>query len=364
MNFRRGVCIGVALAVAIAASMVPLRAATIMRTFQPEPTTWPAGSWFKWKTAFLQPDGRIVDNVNGDISHSEGQGYGMLLAVMANDPDAFASIWGWTRTKLMTRPDGLAAWRWDPAKTPKITDPNNASDGDLMIAWALTEAAERFSKSEYQHEAQRIATALDRAAGMRSGFGRVLLPGVDGFTIEHRATEGDGPVVNPSYWIFPALDRLSHTAPWVDWGGYRASGYTLLKATRFGTAGISTDWVSIKGGVAAPAIGFPPTFSYNAVRIPLYLAWGAHDSKDLLAPYVAHFTANGGKVFEYDVEKKANSREMSDPGYVAILSLAKCAFDGEPIPLGLRSVSFDRYYSSTLHMLALAAARLRFDKCL
>lgn len=357
-------CLALALAAAAAGGPVAARGEIPITALQAEPSTWQAGTWKQWKAAFLKPDGRVVDNGNGGISHSEGQGYGMLLAVMANDAPAFAAMWDWTRKELMRRPDGLASWKWDPDKTPHITDANNASDGDLLIAWALVEAAERFSRPDDLRAARQIVTALDKATGIRSSFGRVMLPGVDGFSVEHREKEGDGPVVNPSYWIFPALDRLARAAPSVDWEGYRGSGYTLLKAARFGGANLPTDWVSIKGGKATPASGFPPTFSYNAVRIPLYLAWGRREAKELLAPYVAHAASNGGKAFEYDVEKRANAAEMPDPGYVAIFSLAKCAFDGTPMPLGLRSVSFDRYYSATLHMLALATARLRFDKCL
>lgn len=354
----------IAIAMALACALVPARAQTALSAFQAEPSAWPAGTWGQWKSAFLKPEGRVIDNGNGGISHSEGQGYGMLLAVLANDPAAFDAIWRWTGKELFQRPDGLAAWKWDPAKTPHITDKNNASDGDLLIAWALMEAAERFSKPDYLREAQKISVALDKAVGIRSSFGRVMLPGVDGFSVEHRNKEDDGPVVNPSYWVFPALERLSHVAPAVDWDGYRASGYLLIRAARFGHAALSTDWVSIKGGRATPAAGFPPTFSYNAIRIPLYLAWARRDARELLAPYAAHYTGNGGKVFEYDVEKRANLVEMADPGYAAVMSLTKCVLDGTPMPLGLRSVSFDRYYPATLHMLALATARLRFDKCL
>jgi len=40
------------------------------------------------------------------ISHSEGQGYGMLLAVAADDRPTFDLLWGWTRAQLMLRNDG------------------------------------------------------------------------------------------------------------------------------------------------------------------------------------------------------------------------------------------------------------------
>ena len=342
----------------------PAQAQRSLFQLRAEPLAWPEGTWASWRAAFMTADGRVIDNANGDISHSEGQGYGMLLAVIAGDQRSFELLYGWTKTNLLVRPDGLAGWKWEPGKTPPLTDRNNASDGDLLIAWALAEAADRWGRQEYRNDAARIAIALNNATGIRSSFGRVMLPGVDGFTVEHRKTQEDGPVVNLSYWIFPAMERLATVAPRVDWDGFRASGLTLLKAARFGSARLPTEWLSIKEGRAVPARGFPPAFSYNAVRIPLYLAWSRRDSREELAPFVEFYTRNNRRVFEFDTEKSVNTAEMADPGYRAIFALAKCAVDGEPIPFGLRSVSFDRYYSATLQMLALAAARVRFDKCL
>ncbi len=49
--------------------------------------TIPAQAWAAYREKFLAPDGRIVDTGNGDISHSEGQGYGLLLSVAADDRD-------------------------------------------------------------------------------------------------------------------------------------------------------------------------------------------------------------------------------------------------------------------------------------
>ena len=331
------------------------------KSLRAEPDAWEPGTWQKYKDKFLQPDGRIVDDANGNISHSEGQGYGMLLAVMADDAIGFARIWGWTRKELMRRPDGLASWKWEADKTPNITDANNASDGDLLIAWALAEAADRWNQPAYLAEARRIAIALDKATGVRSGFGRVFLPGAAGFTAADRT---DGPVVNLSYWIFPAIDRLKSVVPGVDWDGYRASGYTLARAARFGQANLPTDWISITKDKAVPAEGFPPRFSYNAVRMPLYLAWAQNLNKQALMPYVTFNDGTNHNVQEYDVTTSSATSDMGGNGYKTVFALAKCAYDDTPIPLGLRSVSLDQYYPTTLHMLALGAARLRFGKCL
>src|SRR4051812_34398211 len=68
--------------------------------------------WAKFKARFGSVDGRIIDNVNGGVSHSEGQGWGMLFAVAFDDPDSFDRIYTWTKRTLRRPTDPLHAWRF------------------------------------------------------------------------------------------------------------------------------------------------------------------------------------------------------------------------------------------------------------
>ena len=74
-----------------------------------------ASLWAKYKTLFVQNNGRVIDNANGNISHSEGQGFAMIIAVGANDPVTFAKLWAFTRDNLAVRKDSLLAWKWTPS---------------------------------------------------------------------------------------------------------------------------------------------------------------------------------------------------------------------------------------------------------
>ncbi|MFN3397608.1 MAG: glycosyl hydrolase family 8, partial [Sulfurimicrobium sp.] len=65
-----------------------------------------------WKRAFLQPDGRVIDPGQMDASTSEGQGYGMILALAAGDQAGFDAMWDWTQRHLAVRDDTLLAWRY------------------------------------------------------------------------------------------------------------------------------------------------------------------------------------------------------------------------------------------------------------
>ena len=88
---------------------------------------------------------------------------------------------------------------------------NNASDGDILVAWALTEAAEQWKDLSYRIAARRIAVEVGRKVVInKTKYGPLLLPAVSGFASEDRT---DGPVVNLSYWVFPAFSRLPLVAP-------------------------------------------------------------------------------------------------------------------------------------------------------
>lgn len=320
--------------------------------------------WRAYKARFVTEAGRVVDTANGGVSHSEGQGYGMLLAVAAGDRAGFERIWGWTRANLMVRDDALAAWRWEPNARPAVADMNNASDGDILIAWALAEAAEAWGDVAHRVAARRIAVEVGRKLVLgRSPFGPLLLPGLAGFSAEERE---DGPVVNPSYWVFPALPRLALVAPEFDWAGLSRSGLDLLRAARFGSAQLPTEWVSAKGPQPRPADKVPAVFGYNAVRIPLYLAWAGVGEREHYAPFLALWAARErGGLPVVEVETGRRTEWMGEPGYASVAALTACAGAGAALPRDFAAGrAQENYYPATLHLLSLVAARMRHGSCL
>jgi endo-1,4-beta-D-glucanase Y len=317
--------------------------------------------WQAYKAAFLSEGGRIVDNANGNVSHSEGQGYGLLLAVAADDHAAFDAIWGWTRAQLMLRDDGLAAWKWDPAATPHVGDRNNATDGDLLIAWALGEAGARWSDQAYAAASLELARSIVKQATAVSPFGLVLKPGVSGFDAKARE---DGPLVNLSYWVFPALARLDALHPDPVWQKLTRSGLDLISAARIGPAGLAPDWLSLAGDDPRPAEGFAPTFGYDAIRIPLYVAWAGVGRKSTLTSFAALWQDGAAAPSRIDVTSGKPVEAMADSGYRAIAALLRCARGGDRLPAELQASTVDRYYPTTLRMLVLIAARQRFPQCL
>jgi endo-1,4-beta-D-glucanase Y len=158
--------------------------------------------WESFKTRFIQPDGKLVDS-HSQLSHSEGQGYAMLLALAANDRAVFDNVWDWTRNNLKRDEDALLAWKWKPSEDGgAVDDANDAADADILVAWALHRAAKQWRDPAYDQAALPMARdILNKLVRDVGGF-TVLLPGLSGFE------KKDGITVNLSYWIFPAFQSL------------------------------------------------------------------------------------------------------------------------------------------------------------
>ncbi len=122
--------------------------------------------------------------------------------------------------------------------------------------------------------------------------------------------------------------------------------------------------MSLKYGIR-PAAAYPRRFGYDAVRVPLYLAWGApRDRARLSALAEAWAGARDQTPAVIDLDTGDAVEPLADGGYRAVAALLRCAAEGAPFPDELRTVQFDRYYPATLHMLCLAALRQRWPSCL
>jgi endoglucanase len=316
--------------------------------------------WAAYKARFLDESGRIVDTGNERCSHSEGQGYGMLLAVATGDRATFNAIWSWTKTHLLVRKDHLAAWKWASGGT-QAQDLNNASDGDILIAWALAEASDYWNDPAFLEAARGVtADILARAVTESDEYGPILSPGIHGFT------KGENRIVNLSYWVYPAFRRLAQVEPNYDWNKLTHSGLALLEKARFGSSQLPADWVSVSGDRLTLAEGFEARFGYDAIRIPLYMFWAFVATPQRLsgfvkawpidAPYI-HLAALGAG-------QKAQT-VLTEPGYRALAAIIYCAALRMAYPDDFyRFDPNQNYYPATLHLLAVIAAQTRGGACL
>ncbi|PYE23532.1 endoglucanase [Rhizobium sp. PP-CC-3A-592] len=326
------------------------------------PTDYIAGAWWLYKSAFVE-NGRVIDRSNGNVSHSEGQGYGMLIAVAADDREAFDTLWAWTRENLQVRGDALSAWRWSPDTAIPVADMNNASDGDLLIAWALSRAATRWREPALAVEARRILKDLTAKATVTDAtYGTLLLPAAQGFG---GSAEQPGIVVNLSYWVFPAIEELGLIDPSFPAADLVASGKALLERGRFGSSHLPADWLSLTGDHPQPAPAFAATFGYEAVRVPLYTAWFGGAPLSLLTGVQQRWNENGANVMHVmDLATATTMTAMPDPGYRAVSALLSCGLGRAGQASSMPPFEPTEYYPSTLHLLSIIAISERYASCL
>lgn len=311
----------------------------------PPPPAKSYGPWAAFAARFLAPEGRIVDSGNGGISHSEGQGYGMLLAEAAGNRAGFDRLWSWTSHTLSRADVRLFSWRFDPTAATPVADPNNAADGDILIAWALLRAAARWHVTEYAEQSAAIRSAIRQHLLRPIGGRTVLLPGLQGFETPGLLT------LNPSYYIWPALDAFAAADGGSAWGAVLRDGEQILGQARFGAHRLVTDWIEIDaGGSIKPARGHAPQFGFDAVRVPLYLAWSHR--RAALAPFRAFwgdYQARHASIPAWiDVTTGAQAPYPLSNGGMAVVDLT---LGRKP-----RSAQSADYYASALGATAMLAA--------
>ncbi|MGL6018628.1 MAG: glycosyl hydrolase family 8 [Gibbsiella quercinecans] len=304
--------------------------------------------WSTYKQRFLMADGRIVDTANKNVSHTEGQGFSMLLAVFNNDRQTFDKLWQWSNANLFRSDVGMYSWRYDPNSVPKVADKNTASDGDTLMAWALLLAGDKWHDSRYTQASEKLQAALIKHTVIKYAGYTVMLPGLSGFNQTTSVT------VNPSYFLFPAWQAFyqhSHLKVWKD---LDASALAMLGRMTFGQYRLPSDWVTLNAdGTLAPASKWPALFSYDAIRIPLYLRW-AHPGQAALAPYIQFWqqTPRNATPAWVNVLSGAKANYMMSPGQLAIrdFTMANTGAISDQLSQG------DDYYSSSLQLLAWWAA--------
>ena len=108
----------------------------------------------------------------GGDTVSEGQAYGMLLAVALGDEQRLRHLWSWTDEHLQ-RDDGLLAWRWADGG---IVDHEAATDADLLAAAALALAGDR-GDADLTADARLINDAVLAHEVVTLGTSPVLVAG-------------------------------------------------------------------------------------------------------------------------------------------------------------------------------------------
>jgi len=189
-------------------------------------------AYAKWKSDLVVSDGargflRVRrPNSSGavvDSSNSEGIGYGMLLAVYANDQNTFDNLWKYEQ--LFPDNHGLMNWYISPDGNT-VLGSGAATDADEDMAFALVMADKRWGGQG------SLSTTYLAAA--KTLIGLIWQYEVDA-SRNHVLTSGDqsdGSVINISYFApayYRAFGRVTNAA--ANWTLVIDTSYTVISAT-------------------------------------------------------------------------------------------------------------------------------------
>jgi endoglucanase len=297
--------------------------------------------WAAFRARFISPDGRVVDTGNHGVSHTEGQGWGLLVAVTGDDPAC-------TGANLRRPDDALHAWRYVPSQARPVDDLNNATDGDLFIAWALWRAAYRWGRADYALASRAIARDVLRLLVRQAGERTVLLPAAFGF--EHGANID----LNPSYYCFPALRELAEAMPSPVWSKLHDHGLAMISQGRFGRWQLPPDWLSVarRDGSLSPAAGWPARFSYDAIRVPLNLSWSRLLQPEVHESFVRYWHETSPLPAWVDL-RTGNLASYPAPAGIAAVAKIATSSAKTALPADFPSIGASTdYYSAALILLS------------
>ncbi len=258
---------------------------------------WPA--WQGFAEAFVQDDGRVVDWTADARTVSEGQGYALFFALVANDRARFQRILDWTVDNLAQSDlaHHLPSWLWGPdaQRRWRVLDVNSAADADLWIAYDLLEAGRLWKRSDYSSLGRAVLAQVAATEVVSYNKKSWLLPGPAGFT------SAGGVRLNPSYLppfllsYFAAVDRSG------PWAALLESFSTLLPD--IAPSGAVPDWLLLTPDGPRKDLQSDGRGSYDAVRIYLWAGIAANDApsthhwRHVLAPF-AEFIRQAGRLPE------------------------------------------------------------------
>jgi endoglucanase len=312
--------------------------------------------WAAYQRTFIAADGRVRDPSQNAASHSEGQGYGLLLAWMNDDRPAFDRIFRWTTDNLQVRRDALLAWSWGrrPNGAWSVIDYNNASDGDILVAYALLKAAKRWDHPPYREAGRRIVRDIRVHLALTVHGYQLIAPAYFGFNSEN------GHSFNTGYLVLPAFDEFARVDDEVFWRRVLEDSRSLLDQSTFSRLKLPADWVTLANRQATVDQARSPFFGYEAIRAPLYLAW--HDDRQRLAAFSDYlqFVERAGYLpRRVNLIDGTVAAEEAPAGFYAVMGRCAERLGWQALARTLSQKAAERvayesedYFSNTLYLLA------------
>lgn len=278
----------------------------------------PEADWEGLRGRFLASEGHMVPTERPTATESLFQAIGLLAALHAQDLPRFERILAWSVTVLRRPDDSLWAWRRDEARGAGLPDFNNSTHADLLAAWALVQAGERWRRADLRRVGVAMAQDVLARCLLPGDGPPLLMPGAGGFFNARRG------VLSPGGMVLPALAALAQAAPDRRWDAVRAEALSFLRRARFGPWQLPADWVEHDRttGRLSPATGWPPRFSVIAAGTVLHLCWAGLGQDPVVAAALAFWEDAGTVPAWTDVR---DARVAPTAGHVGLQALARLA---------------------------------------
>lgn len=270
---------------------------------------WPA--WERFRDTLISDNGRVIDRSDPrHITTSEGQSYALFFSLVADDRDTFQQLLDWTQNNLAKGDLGvtLPGWLWGRRENGdwNVLDTNSAADADLWLAYTLLEAGRLWQRRDYRVLGIRLAARIaDAEVAALPGFGKLLLPGREGFVAD------DAWRINPSYLPPQLLTRLSELGdPWPE---VSANAPRLLITSS--PQGLAPDWIQWSpGSTWTPDPENGSQGDYDAIRVYLWLGMLA-DGADQRQALLTHFAPMREIVRRHGVPERVDALNGEASGH-------------------------------------------------
>jgi oligosaccharide reducing-end xylanase len=315
----------------------------------------------------------MLDTGNDDV-RTEGQSYGMMIAVQLDKQDEFNRIWKWTKTYMYNEDGaykGYFAWHCSTDGS-KLAD-NPASDGEEWFVMALFFAAGRWGNGEgifdYEAEANAILHTMLHTEDDPLAFATNMFNADTKQVVFVPSKNRDGRFTDPSYHL-PQYYEL--WARWAKedndfWAEAATASRAFFKTAANPETGLMPNYATFKG---APQYSgdYGQFFYSDAWRVPMNVAvdyaWFAADEWEVEQSnrIQAFFYAQG--LHKYSDKWRIDGTESLTPyhseGLVATNAAASLAAS-EPVAWGFIDEFWNtrlptgkwRYYSGLLYMMSL-----------
>jgi endo-1,4-beta-D-glucanase Y len=279
-----------------------------------------------------------------NTAKSEGQGYGMMLAVMRGDRQKFYALWNYTSTRMRSS-YGLFNWQTSFYNNDQVIGNDTAPDGEIWIITALLLAQKKWNDAGYGQAADQLLGVLrnNKATYFNNNVVR-FVPYRNGGSPNHT----DPSYANPAFFQF-----WEERHPGQGWGAM-VSPHRQLLINATNRNGLAPDYSDYSGN---PYNG--SQHAWDAYRVTMNQAldrnWNGNTSH----------TTNVGKMLntQGSTTNGKNNVQIAMYATAALAGVSQCDSRLTPYTWSLLNNGLDNsYYAGLLSTIACGILGGRFVK--